>query len=125
MDKLNSLICQSFLSALAKLESQLPSDIIPAINQIGQALAQQQTDAISDLEDIVKQHQPLAELYEIEYGKLLEEYENKERNKYLSQKKPDSPPPNLLENFVAPILMDINPQNQAKNQQAKLPTLSD
>ncbi|XWK88264.1 MAG: hypothetical protein U7127_29460 [Phormidium sp.] len=125
MDKLNSLICQSFLSALAKLDSQIPPDIIPAINQVGQALAQQHTDVISDLEDIAKQHEPLAQLYEIEYRKLLDEYEETERNKYLSQKKPDSPPPNLLENFIAPILMDVNPQNQAKNQQEKIKLLSD
>ena len=124
MDALNSLICQSFLNALAKLDSQLPPDIIPAINQVGQALAQQKTDAISDLEDIVKQYPPLAEIYEIEYEKLLDEYEDKERNKYLSQKKTDSPPPTLLENFIAPILSDINPQNQAKNQQEQLKVLS-
>ncbi|MCL1471766.1 hypothetical protein [Argonema antarcticum] len=125
MDALNFLICQAFLNALAKLDSQLPPDIIPAINQVGQALAQQQTDAISDLEDIVKQHAPLAELYDIEYKKLLDDYENKERNKHLSQKKPDSPPSTLLENFIAPILMDVNPQNQAKNEQNKIERLSD
>ncbi|HEY9796049.1 MAG TPA: type II toxin-antitoxin system HicB family antitoxin [Leptolyngbyaceae cyanobacterium] len=82
LDPIQALTLEAFSTALAQLDpiSALPTELREEINQVGEALANQQTDVVDCLENIARKHQPLYELYETAYEALDEQYPQ-ERNK--------------------------------------------
>jgi predicted RNase H-like HicB family nuclease len=83
LDPIQALNLEAFLAALTQLDSAsvLPEELREEINQVGEALANRQTDVVFRLQEIARKHQPLYELYEAAYEALDEQYHTQERNK--------------------------------------------
>ncbi|MGK7872585.1 MAG: hypothetical protein AB4426_04525 [Xenococcaceae cyanobacterium] len=72
---------QAFLIALSQLDTALPFDLQQAIAKIGHALAQNQTDVIDSISDLVKKHPQLNELYSAARTTLQKQYQTQEQDK--------------------------------------------
>jgi predicted RNase H-like HicB family nuclease len=83
LDPIQALNLEAFLTAVTQLDSAsiLPEELREEINQVGEALADRQTDVVVRLQEIARKHQPLYELYEAAYEALDEQYHTQERNK--------------------------------------------
>ena len=83
LDPIQALILEAFWAALAQLDSAsaLPTELREEINQVGEALANRQADAVIRLQTIAQKHQPLYDLFEAAYDALDEQYHTQERNK--------------------------------------------
>nr|WP_228060602.1 MULTISPECIES: type II toxin-antitoxin system HicB family antitoxin [unclassified Coleofasciculus] len=83
LDPIQALTLEAFSQALAQLDSisALPAKLREEINQVGEALTNQQTDVVDCLEDIARKHKPLYDLFEAAYDALGEQYDTQERNK--------------------------------------------
>ncbi len=83
LDPIQALTLEAFSAALAQLDSAsaLPAELQEEINQVGEALANRQADAVVRLETIARKHKPLYDLYEAAYDALDEQYHTQERNK--------------------------------------------
>jgi predicted RNase H-like HicB family nuclease len=83
LDPIQALTLEAFSQALAQLDSisTLSAELQQEINQVGEALASHQNDAVDWLEDIARKHKPLYDLYETAYEILDEQYHTQERNK--------------------------------------------
>jgi predicted RNase H-like HicB family nuclease len=117
LDPIQALTLEAFSQALAQLDSisALPAELREEINQVGEALATQQTDVVDRLENIARKYQPLYDLYEIAYEALDEQYHTQERNKLVA-----SPSSSSLSVSVEPvdkilqIIRASNPVEEAK-----------
>lgn len=110
IDPLNALNIIAFLQALAQLDS-LPEPLLPAIKQVGGALAKGQTNVGADLEEIAEQDATLNQFYQAEYNKLVAEYDSQNREmpgRRTDQVRLDPKPP-YLGNVAAEILSQDNP----------------
>ncbi len=128
LDPIQALTLDAFSQALAQLDSAsaLPAELREEINQVGEALANRQTDVLVRLENIARKHKPLYDLFEEAYDALDEQYHTQERNKLAG-----SPPNSNISAPVEPvdkilqILRANNPVEEAKNlsqaQQAQTP----
>jgi predicted RNase H-like HicB family nuclease len=108
------LSLEAFLAALVQLDSAsaLPAELQEEINQVGEALANRQTDAVIRLQEIVRKYQPLYDLFEEAYQALDEQNHTQERNKRSPlPTKPESEFDNILE-----ILRASNSVEAAKKQ---------
>jgi antitoxin YefM len=83
LDPIQALTLEAFSAALAQLDSTstLSTELREEINQVGEALANHQADAVVRLQTVAKKHQPLYELFEAAYDALDEQYHTQERNK--------------------------------------------
>ena len=83
LSPIQALILEAFSAALAQLDSRsaLPAELREEINQVGEALANRQTDVVIRLQEIARKHQPLYDLFEEAYDALDEQYHTQERNK--------------------------------------------
>jgi len=83
LDPIQALTLEAFSAALAQLDSTstLSTELREEINQVGEALANHQADAVVRLQTLAKRHQPLYELFEAAYDALDEQYHTQERNK--------------------------------------------
>ena len=83
LDPIQALTLEAFSAALAQLDSTstLSPELREEINQVGEALANHQADAVVRLQTLAKRHQPLYELFEAAYDALDEQYHTQERNK--------------------------------------------
>jgi antitoxin YefM len=83
LDPIQALTLEAFSAALAQLDSAsaLPAELQEEINQVGEALANRQADAVVRLQTVAKKHQPLYDLFEAAYDALDEQYHTQERNK--------------------------------------------
>jgi antitoxin YefM len=83
LDPIQALTLEAFSAALAQLDSAsaLPAELREEINQVGEALANRQADAVVRLQTVIKKHQPLYDLFEAAYDALDEQYHTQERNK--------------------------------------------
>lgn len=123
MTPLDSQILKAFLKALIEIDSPLPPDLIQKINQVGDALVNQQTAEVGKLEAIAHRHVRLRELYESACINLQEQYQPQELNRFFSPDKKtasDSKPPDLLENIAAPILQTPEPPTEAKKRKSDI-----
>jgi len=115
---IQALTLEAFSQALAQLDSAsaLPAELREEINQVGEALANRQTDVVVRLPTIASKHQPLYDLFEAAYDALGEQYHTQERNKLAG-----SPPNSNISASVVPveqilqILRANNPVEEAKN----------
>jgi len=118
LSPIQSLILQAFSAALAQLDSHsaLPAELREEIKQVGEALANRQTDAVIRLQEIARKHQPLYDLFVEAYDALDEQYNTQERNKLVASPSsryisaPVAPVDNILQ-----ILRANNPIEEAKN----------
>lgn len=83
---LQQITVQAFITALAKLDSPLPEDLQKQINQIGDIISTQPTDALNKLIELV-QNPHLNKLYLQARVNIQQEYETQERNKYRNYQK--------------------------------------
>lgn len=107
-------IPQAFITALATIDKDLSPDMIKAIQAVGQDYQAGNIEALGELENIAELDPDFHQVYENAYEQLLTIDGVNERNKH----EDDSPIPRELEkedNFLAPILTDINPSGQARN----------
>ncbi|GAB4206167.1 MAG: hypothetical protein Fur006_63020 [Coleofasciculaceae cyanobacterium] len=114
LDPIQSLILEAFSQALAQLDSTsaLPTELQEEINQVGEALANHQADAVVRLQTIAQKHQPLYDLFEAAYDALDEQYHTQERNK-----RNPIPAQSLSEvDSILQILKANNPVEAAKKQ---------
>ena len=83
LDPIQALTLEAFSAALAQLDSTstLSTELREEINQVGEALANHQADAVVRLQTVAKRHQPLYDLFEGAYDALDEQYHTQERNK--------------------------------------------
>jgi predicted RNase H-like HicB family nuclease len=117
LDPIQALILEAFSAALAQLDSAsaLSAELREEINQVGEAVASCQTDAVIRLQEIARKHQPLYDLFEEAYDALDEQYHTQERNKLAG-----SPPNSNISAQVEPvdkilqILIADNPVQEAK-----------
>jgi predicted RNase H-like HicB family nuclease len=117
LDPIKALILKAFSVALAQLDSAstLPAKLREEINQVGEALANRQTDAVIRLQEVARKHQPLYDLFEEAYDALDEQYHTQERNKLV-----ESPSSSNTSGPVDPvdkilqILRANNPVEEAK-----------
>jgi antitoxin YefM len=114
LDPIQSIILEAFSQALAQLDSTsgLPTELQEEINQVGEALANHQADAVVRLQTIAQKHQPLYDLFEAAYDALDEQYHTQERNKHNP-----IPAQSLSEvDSILQILKANNPVEAAKKQ---------
>jgi antitoxin YefM len=114
LDPIQVLILEAFWAALAQLDSTsaLPTELREEINQVGEALANRQVDAVIRLQSIAQKHQPLYDLFEAAYEALDERYHTQERNK-----RNPLPAQSLSEvDSILQILKANNPVEAAKKQ---------
>ena len=117
LDPIQALTLEAFSQALAQLDSisTLSAELQQEINQVGEALANQQTDVVDCLEDIARKHQPLYELYETAYEALDEQYHTQEPNKLVgSPSRRDISAPVEPVDKILQILRANNPVEEAK-----------
>jgi antitoxin YefM len=124
LDPIQALTLEAFSAALAQLDSAsaLPAELREEINQVGEALANRQADALVRLQTIASKHQPLYDLFEAAYDALDEQYHTQERNK----RNPLSVHPHLESSYpsngsapvdkILQILRANNPVEEAKRQ---------
>lgn len=114
LDPIQALILEAFSVALAQLDSAsaLPTELREEINQVGEALANYQADAVVRLENIARKYQPLYDRFEAAYDALDEQYHTQERNK-----RHPLPTESLSEvDSILNILIANNPVEEAKRQ---------
>ena len=114
LDPIQALILKAFSAALAQLDSAsaLPAELREEINQVGEALANHQVDAVVRLQNITRKHKPLYELYEAASETLDEQYDTQERNK-----RNPLPAQSLSEvDRILQIIRANNPVEEAKKQ---------
>jgi len=114
LDPIQALTLEAFSAALAQLDSTstLSTELREEINQVGEALANHQADAVVRLQTVAKKHQPLYELFEAAYDALDEQYHTQERNK-----RHPLPTESLSEfDSILQILKAKNPVEEAKRQ---------
>ena len=114
LDPIQALILEAFWAALAQLDSAsaLPAELREEINQVGEALANHQVDAVVRLQNITRKHKPLYELYEAASETLDEQYDTQERNK-----RNPLPAQSLSEvDRILQIIRANNPVEEAKKQ---------
>lgn len=114
LDPIQALILEAFSVALAQLDSAsaLPTELREEINQVGEALANYQADAVVRLENIARKYQPLYDRFEAAYDALDEQYHTQERNK-----RHPLPTESLSEvDSILQILKANNPVEEAKRQ---------
>ncbi len=128
LSPIQALMLEAFSQALTQLDSAsaLSAELQEEINQVGEALANRQTDVVGRLPTIASKHKPLYDLFEAAYDALGEQYDTQERNKLAG-----SPPNSNISAPVEPvdkilqILRANNPVEEAKNlsqaQQAQTP----
>jgi hypothetical protein len=104
---------QAFVTALATVEKELPKEMITAIQKIGQTYQAGDIQSLAQLEKIAKLDAGFYQVYENAYEELLALDEAKEKNKHISNLPIDREPDDA-DNFLAPILSDINPTQKAK-----------
>jgi len=117
LDPIQALTLEAFSQALAQLDSisALSAELREEINQVGEALANRQTDVLVRLENIARKHKPLSDLFEAAYEALDEQYPQ-ERNKLVgSPSRSDNSA--LVEPIdkIIQILRANNPVEEAKN----------
>lgn len=83
---LQQITIQAFITALAELDSPLPADLQKQINQIGDIISTQSTDALNKLIELA-QNPHLNKLYLQARVNIQQEYETQERNKYRNYQK--------------------------------------
>ena len=83
---LQQITIQAFITALAELDSPIPADLQKQINQIGDIISTQSTDALNKLIELV-QNPHLNKLYLQARVNIQQEYETQERNKYRNYQK--------------------------------------
>jgi predicted RNase H-like HicB family nuclease len=125
---IQALTLEAFSQALTQLDSAsaLSAELQEEINQVGEALANRQTDVVGRLPTIASKHKPLYDLFEAAYDALGEQYDTQERNKLVaslsSSKISASAEP---VDKILQILRANNPVEEAKNlsqaQQAQTP----
>lgn len=106
MNATNALILRSFLHTIAQLNEPLPTKINSELNQIGLALAQDNTKLIETLETLAYKTPQLSELYDDCCVELQSQYKTQERNKLFPPTSPDSADTSDLkirENIAAPL----------------------
>ncbi len=117
LDPIQALNLEAFLVALTQLDSAsvLPEELREEINQVGEALAERQTDVVVRLQEIARKHQPLYELYEAAYEALDEQYHTQERNKLVGSSSSSnvSAPADPVDKSLQ-ILRANNPVEEAK-----------
>lgn len=114
LDSIDILILEAFSAALAQLDSALPAKLREEINQVGEALANHQTDVVDRLQNLAKKHKPLYDLFEAAYNALDDQYHTQERNKFTPspyRSKISAPIDNVLQ-----ILRANRPEEEAKRQ---------
>ena len=114
LDPIQALILEAFSQALAQLDSTsaLPTELQEEINQVGEALANRQADAVVRLQNIASKYQPLYDRFEAAYDALDEQYHTQERNK-----RTPLPAQSLSEvDSILQILKANNPIEAAKKQ---------
>jgi antitoxin YefM len=132
LDPIQALTLEAFSAALAQLDSTsaLSTELREEINQVGEALANHQADAVVRLQTLAKKHQPLYDLFEAVYDALDEQYHTQERNK----RNPLSVQPQL-ESFypgngsapvdkILQVLKAKNPVEEAKRQASEYQQIS-
>jgi hypothetical protein len=108
-------IPQAFVSALATVEKELPTEMITAIQAVGQAYQAGDIQSLEKLIKIAQKDPDFDKVYKDSYKRLLALDAKNERNKnphtgdFLGD-----PGPEKDDNFLAPILSDINPAQKAK-----------
>jgi antitoxin YefM len=114
LDPIQALTLEAFSEALAKLDSAsaLPAELREEINQVGEAIANRQFDAVARLENIARKYQPLYDLFESAYDALDEQYHSQERNK----RNPRPVEPLSEVDSILQILKANNPVEEAKRQ---------
>ncbi|WP_228060604.1 MULTISPECIES: type II toxin-antitoxin system Phd/YefM family antitoxin [unclassified Coleofasciculus] len=114
LDPIQALILEAFSAALAKLDSAstLPAELREEINQVGEALANRQFDAVVRLENIARKYQPLYDRFEAAYDALDDQYHTQERNK----RNPLSAESLSEVDSILHILRASNPVEEAKRQ---------
>jgi antitoxin YefM len=117
LDPIQALILEAFSVALAQLDSTsaLSAELQEEINQVGEALANRQADAVMRLQTIAQKHQPLYNLFEAAYDALDEQYHTQERNK----RNPLPTQSRSEVNSILHILKANNPVEAAKKQASK------
>ncbi len=124
LDPIQALTLEAFSEALAQLDSAsvLPAELQEEINQVGEALANHQVDAVVRLQTIAKKHQPLYDLFEAAYDALDEQYHTQERNKRNPLPRQPQLESSYAGNGLAPVdtilkmLRAKNPIEEAKRQ---------
>jgi antitoxin YefM len=124
LDPSQALTLEAFSAALAQLDSTsvLSTELREEINQVGEALANHQADAVVRLQTLAKRHQPLYDLFEAAYDALDEQYHTQERNKRNPLPAQPQSGSSYPSNGLAPvdeflqILRSKNPVEEAKRQ---------
>ncbi len=124
LDPIQALTLEAFSAALAQLDSAsaLSAELREEINQVGEALANHQADAVVRLQTLAKRHQPLYDLFEAAYDALDEQYHTQERNKRNPLPAQPQSGSSYPSNGLAPvdeflqILRSKNPVEEAKRQ---------
>lgn len=114
LDPIQALTLEAFSEALAQLDSAsiLPAELREEINQVGEALANHQVDAVVRLQNIARKHKSLYNLYEAAYDALDEQYHTQEHNK-----RNPLPAQSLSElDRILQIIRANNPVEEAKRQ---------
>ncbi|MGL6281282.1 MAG: hypothetical protein ACRC2J_02615 [Microcoleaceae cyanobacterium] len=104
---------QAFITALATVEKELPTEMITAIQKIGQAYQAGDIQSLAQLEKIATLDADFYQVYENAYEELLAIDEAKEKNKHISNLPIDRESDDA-DNFLAPILNNINPTQKAQ-----------
>ena len=81
MKAADALTLEACLIALAKLETELPPELHQAVQQTGHALQGNDSQAVTQLRDLVMQHEGLRQHYEMARMALQEQYRTQERAK--------------------------------------------
>lgn len=104
LKELDAITLRAFSEALEKLNGSLPDTLVQLIQQVGQALEENQlSDVTAAIEDITEADPNLLELYLKERLSLQEQYQAQQRNKGKppSEQSQLPPTPNFLNNTVA------------------------
>lgn len=112
----DSFAPKAFLIALARYEGVLAPELIAEVNAAGKALVGGELENAEIFDSIAQKDAAFAEVFNEAYEELLEFDESEERNKYLEELSENTPPRETedFNNFLAPPLMDANPQGRAR-----------
>jgi hypothetical protein len=106
MKATDALTLEACLIALARVETELPPELHQAVQQTGQALQNNDTQAIAQLRDLVISHDGLRQHYDMARMALQGQYHTQERAKsaWLTSNSSATAATLTLQDFAIPIL---------------------
>ncbi|MBH8553521.1 hypothetical protein I8751_14305 [Nostocaceae cyanobacterium CENA357] len=122
LNQLEVVTLQAFLTALAQLDTQLPTQLQQDINEVGKMLLNQSQDAINRLLKLAEDD-CIKSLYWQARVDIQTQYETQELNKYdnpSQQNQSTTAPPERIANIAIPILTATDSSSAAKKHKSEI-----